>query len=112
VAIDDFINTAVTVKKSGATVSRYGIKTPAADVTINARVEEANDLAVEIEGRQVSVNALLIVDADANITVQDRVILPDDPGVEMEVVRVDRSRHGDGSVHHKEVLVGRARRVA
>lgn len=111
-AIEDFINVAVTVKKSGATATRHGIKVPVADVVIKARVEQEADLAVEIEGRQVSIDALLIVDADADIVVQDRVVLPDEPGVEMEVIQVARSRHGDGSVHHKEVLVGRARRSA
>lgn len=109
-SIADFFNVSVTVKKKGATATLYGRKTDGADIVVKVRLQESRNLTLEIAGREVSVDAVLYAPPDADITDQDRIVMPDDPSQPMEVLRVKRTRHGDGTVHHLKVECGRTQR--
>lgn len=109
-AIEDFFSVAVTVKTKGTTVSRFGIKTPGADVVVFGRLQETTNLTVEIAGREQSVDAIFYAPADSGIKAQDRIVTPLNVGEEMEVIRVKRTRRLDGTVHHLKVELGRTQR--
>ncbi len=103
-SVSDFINTPVTVIKAGATTD-LGVKDDSgATVVVNARVEQVNKLNVATQGHESNVEALLIMEPDANIGREDRVVLD---GEEMLVLNIGKERHGDGSIHHLEVAVGK-----
>ena len=109
-AINDFFTVSVTVKTKGATVNRFGIKAPGADVVVKGRLQEASNLTVEISGREQSVDAIFYAPPDSGIKAQDRIVLPLNPAEEMEVIRVKNTRHLNGSVHHLRVELGRTQR--
>ena len=109
-SIDNFFTVPVTVKKKGTTASRFGRKVGGSDIVITGRLEEAKNLTLEIAGREVSVDAIFYCPPDSNIQEEDRLELPLDIGEPMEVLRVKRTRHKDGSVHHLKVECGRTQR--
>lgn len=111
-AFSSFMNQTIKIFPRDGALNRFGKKAIGATVTVKGRVEEANDLTLSVRGREVTVDATLFLEADVVISAQDRVELPDDPGVEMEVFTVRRCRVGSGTNHHLEVQVGRVTRTA
>lgn len=109
-SIDSFFNVSVTVKKKGATSTRFGRKVDGSDIVVKGRLEEAKNLTLEIAGREVSVDAVFYCPPNSNIQEEDRLELPLDLGEPMEVLRVKRTRDKDGSVHHLKVECGRTQR--
>lgn len=108
--IEDFYTVAVTVKTKGTTVNRFGIKTPGPDVVVFGRLQEGNNLTVEVAGREQSVDAIFYAPLSSGIKAQDRIVLPLNPAEEMEVLRVKNTRHLDGNVHHIKCELGRTQR--
>lgn len=109
-AIESFYTVPVTVKKKGSTVDDYGQKVDASDIVVTGRLQEANNLTLEIAGREVSVDAIFYCPANSNIQEEDRLELPQNLGEPMEVLRVKNTRHKDGSIHHLKVECGRTQR--
>ncbi len=104
-SVDDFFTTTVSVQKAGAENIHGATDGTGAVVNINCRVEQGNDLNVNREGHESRIEALLIMAPDANIGREDLVTLD---GEQMIVLEVGKERHGDGSIHHLEVMVGKA----
>ena len=103
-SVSDFFNTPISVIKAGASTD-WGTKNDSgATVIINARVERVGRLNIETRGHESNVEALLIMAPDADIGREDRVILD---GEKMLVLDIGKETHGDGSIHHLEVAVGK-----
>ncbi len=103
-SISDFFNTAITIKKASTTQDSFGEAADDTDLVVNARVERDVETLTKTNGREGVVEALLIMPANTAIARLDQVVLD---GERMSVLAVGKETHGDGSIHHLEVAVGR-----
>lgn len=103
-SVEDFFTTTIEVQKAGAETIHGGTDDSGATVFIKCRVEQGNKLEANPQGNEQRFDALLIMAADADIGLEDLVILD---GEKMIILEIGKERHGDGSIHHLEVKVAK-----